>query len=200
MVLRSHDMPKMRNALAPLRDQAPPAPVLAKRPAPALRTPSARVSSWTSFGWSASQWMMLFFVRSGPSEFHAAVGVIPSDRGLNRRLPRPPRGPSNTTAICGDEVTVQASEEEIRFLLVSGQPLREPIAWYGPIVMNKQAELAAGCSRASGWDLHQERLSRHCDVAIASYRSLPCARGPKKRRNRCGTASILFVALSPIRC
>jgi redox-sensitive bicupin YhaK (pirin superfamily) len=41
----------------------------------------------------------------------------------------------------GDEVTVQASEEGIRFLLVSGKSLREPIAWYGPIVMNTQAEL-----------------------------------------------------------
>ena len=41
----------------------------------------------------------------------------------------------------GDEVTVQAGEEGIRFLLVSGKPLREPIAWYGPIVMNTQAEL-----------------------------------------------------------
>ena len=41
----------------------------------------------------------------------------------------------------GDAVTVQASEEEIQFLLVSGKPLREPIAWYGPIVMNTQAEL-----------------------------------------------------------
>ncbi|MGZ3411144.1 MAG: pirin family protein [Xanthobacteraceae bacterium] len=41
----------------------------------------------------------------------------------------------------GDEVTVQAGEEGIRFLLVSGQPLEEPVAWYGPIVMNTQAEL-----------------------------------------------------------
>jgi redox-sensitive bicupin YhaK (pirin superfamily) len=41
----------------------------------------------------------------------------------------------------GDEVTVQASEEGIRLLLVSGKPLREPIAWYGPILMNTQAEL-----------------------------------------------------------
>ena len=46
----------------------------------------------------------------------------------------------------GDEVTVQAGEEGIRFLLLSGKPLREPVAWYGPIVMNTQAELrqAAG--------------------------------------------------------
>ena len=41
----------------------------------------------------------------------------------------------------GDEIVVQAGEEGIRFLLVSGKPLEEPVAWYGPIVMNTQAEL-----------------------------------------------------------
>jgi hypothetical protein len=41
----------------------------------------------------------------------------------------------------GDEIVVQAGEEGIRFLLVSGKPLEEPIAWHGPIVMNTQAEL-----------------------------------------------------------
>jgi quercetin 2,3-dioxygenase len=41
----------------------------------------------------------------------------------------------------GDEVTVQAGEQGIRFLLVSGKPIAEPVAWYGPIVMNTQAEL-----------------------------------------------------------
>ena len=41
----------------------------------------------------------------------------------------------------GDEVTVQAGDEGIRFLLVSGKPLREPVAWYGPIVMNTRAQL-----------------------------------------------------------
>ncbi len=41
----------------------------------------------------------------------------------------------------GDEVTVEAGEEGIRFLLVSGQPIREPVAWHGPIVMNTEAEL-----------------------------------------------------------
>jgi quercetin 2,3-dioxygenase len=41
----------------------------------------------------------------------------------------------------GDEVTVQAGDEGIRFLLVSGQPIEEPVAWYGPIVMNTKAEL-----------------------------------------------------------
>ena len=46
----------------------------------------------------------------------------------------------------GDEVTVQAGEEGIRFLLVSGKPIEEPIAWYGPIVMNTQAELQQAVS------------------------------------------------------
>ena len=41
----------------------------------------------------------------------------------------------------GDEVTVEAGEEGIRFLLVSGKPIEEPVAWHGPIVMNTRAEL-----------------------------------------------------------
>jgi redox-sensitive bicupin YhaK (pirin superfamily) len=41
----------------------------------------------------------------------------------------------------GDEVSVQAGEDGIRFLLISGKPLQEPVAWYGPIVMNTQAQL-----------------------------------------------------------
>jgi redox-sensitive bicupin YhaK (pirin superfamily) len=41
----------------------------------------------------------------------------------------------------GDEVTVQAGEKGIRFLLVSGKPIQEPVAWHGPIVMNTQEEL-----------------------------------------------------------
>ncbi len=41
----------------------------------------------------------------------------------------------------GDEVTVQAGDAGIRFLLVSGKPLEEPVAWYGPIVMNTQEQL-----------------------------------------------------------
>ena len=41
----------------------------------------------------------------------------------------------------GDEVTVTSGDQGVRFLLISGAPLREPIAWHGPIVMNTQAEL-----------------------------------------------------------
>src|SRR5207248_5915576 len=41
----------------------------------------------------------------------------------------------------GDEITVQAGDEGIRFLLVSGKPIEEPVAWYGPIVMNTEDQL-----------------------------------------------------------
>ena len=41
----------------------------------------------------------------------------------------------------GDEVVVRAGDEGIRFLLVSGKPIEEPVAWYGPIVMNTQAQI-----------------------------------------------------------
>jgi quercetin 2,3-dioxygenase len=56
----------------------------------------------------------------------------------------PPPAAENRSLILfddGDEITVQAGEEGVRFLLVSGKPLAEPVAWYGPIVMNTQAEL-----------------------------------------------------------
>jgi hypothetical protein len=50
----------------------------------------------------------------------------------------------------GDEVTVQAGERGIRFLLVSGKPIEEPVAWHGPIVMNTQAELQQAFAELRG--------------------------------------------------
>jgi redox-sensitive bicupin YhaK (pirin superfamily) len=41
---------------------------------------------------------------------------------------------------------VQAGEEGIRFLLISGKPIEEPVAWYGPIVMNTQEQLREAMS------------------------------------------------------
>lgn len=46
----------------------------------------------------------------------------------------------------GDEIVVQAGPEGIRFLLVSGKPIEEPVAWYGPIVMNTQDQLRQAMS------------------------------------------------------
>jgi redox-sensitive bicupin YhaK (pirin superfamily) len=56
----------------------------------------------------------------------------------------------------GDEIVVQAGPEGIRFLLVSGKPLEEPVAWYGPIVMNTQAELQQAVS-----ELQSGKFIRH---------------------------------------
>ena len=56
----------------------------------------------------------------------------------------------------GDEVTVQAGEEGIRFLLVSGQPIEEPVAWYGPIVMNTPEQLEQAYA-----ELHDGTFIKH---------------------------------------
>ena len=59
-------------------------------------------------------------------------GEEPADAAKNRSL---------VLFDSGDEVVVQAGDEGIRFLLVSGKPLEEPVAWYGPIVMNTREQL-----------------------------------------------------------
>jgi redox-sensitive bicupin YhaK (pirin superfamily) len=56
----------------------------------------------------------------------------------------PPAAADNRSLVLfdrGDELMVQAGDDGIRFLLVSGKPLEEPVAWYGPIVMNTQEQL-----------------------------------------------------------
>ena len=67
-----------------------------------------------------------------PTEGVGWADVIPPSQAEDRSLVLFDRG---------DEVTVQAGDEGMRFLLVSGKPLEEPVAWYGPIVMNTQEEL-----------------------------------------------------------
>ncbi len=67
-----------------------------------------------------------------PTEKNDGIEIVPPTEADNRSLVLFDRG---------DDVTVQAGLEGIRFLLVSGQPLREPVAWHGPIVMNTQAQL-----------------------------------------------------------
>jgi redox-sensitive bicupin YhaK (pirin superfamily) len=67
-----------------------------------------------------------------PTESVGRLEASPSTEADNRSLVLFDRG---------DEVTVQAGEEGIHFLLISGKPLQEPVAWYGPIVMNTQEQL-----------------------------------------------------------
>jgi len=57
----------------------------------------------------------------------------------------------------GDEVVVRAGEQGIRFLLVSGKPLEEPVAWRGPIVMNTNEELRKAYSELSDGTFIKER-------------------------------------------
>ena len=59
----------------------------------------------------------------------------------------------------GDEISVQAGEEGVRFLLVSGRPLREPIAWHGPIVMNTRGRNPPGDHGPARRLVHQARLN-----------------------------------------
>ncbi|MFZ1112719.1 MAG: pirin family protein [Candidatus Acidiferrales bacterium] len=56
----------------------------------------------------------------------------------------------------GDEIAVQAGDEGIRFLLVSGKPIEEPVAWYGPIVMNTQEQLRQAIA-----ELHTGAFIKH---------------------------------------
>ncbi len=59
----------------------------------------------------------------------------------------------------GDEVVVQAGEKGIRFLLVTGKPIEEPVAWHGPIVMNTQQELVQAFSELRNGTFIRESAS-----------------------------------------
>jgi len=61
----------------------------------------------------------------------------------------------------GDRVVVSAEKGPVRFLLISGRPLREPVAWYGPIVMNTQEELETAFEEyQNGTFIPQQRRPR----------------------------------------
>ena len=85
------------------------------------------------------------YVFAGSGKFCNASGplAVPTE-GVGWADTTPPTAAENRSLVLfdsGDEVTVQAGPEGIRFLLVSGKPLQEPVAWYGPIVMNTQEQL-----------------------------------------------------------
>ncbi len=85
------------------------------------------------------------YVFEGEGSFRdasAPSGVLTDQPGPIERVVRERTGNRSLVLFdAGDEVTVQAGENGIRFLLVSGKPLEEPVAWYGPIVMNTSEEL-----------------------------------------------------------
>jgi quercetin 2,3-dioxygenase len=86
------------------------------------------------------------YVFEGSGNFRAAsepFGVLTERTdGVNEILVREQTGNRSLVLFdSGDEISVQAGDEGIRFILVSGKPIKEPVAWHGPIVMNSQAEL-----------------------------------------------------------
>ncbi len=85
------------------------------------------------------------YVFAGGGKFcNASAPLAVPTEGIGWLDTSPPQSAENRCLILfdrGDEVVVQAGDEGIRFLLVSGKPLKEPVAWYGPIVMNTQEQL-----------------------------------------------------------
>jgi len=86
------------------------------------------------------------YVFAGSGTFRDAStpqGVLTerADGTTTRTLPNDAENRSLVLFDRGDEIVVQAGDEGIRFLLVSGRPIEEPVAWYGPIVMNSEEEL-----------------------------------------------------------
>ncbi len=85
------------------------------------------------------------YVFAGGGKFCNASGplAVPTE-SVGWADTNPPSEADNRSLVLfdrGDEVKVRAGEDGIRFLLVSGKPLQEPVAWYGPIVMNTQEQL-----------------------------------------------------------
>lgn len=85
------------------------------------------------------------YVFAGSGDFPGASAPQPvpteGEGGIVQALPTSVSDRHLVLFDSGDEVTLQAGEHGIRFLLISGKPLREPVAWHGPIVMNTQEEL-----------------------------------------------------------
>jgi len=85
------------------------------------------------------------YVFAGSGSFRDAAdptGVITEQVGETDTVTRSRAGNRSLVVFDrGDEIVVQAGDAGIRFLLVSGRPIEEPVAWYGPIVMNTEAQL-----------------------------------------------------------
>ncbi len=85
------------------------------------------------------------YVFAGTGNFHDASTPRPVVTEQVGGVETPGTEPVGNRALVlfdgGDEITVRAGDEGIRFLLVSGMPIQEPVAWHGPIVMNTQEEL-----------------------------------------------------------
>ena len=93
------------------------------------------------------------YVFEGDAKFcNASEPLAVPTEGAGWAEAKPPTSADDRTLVVfdrGDDVTVQAGDRGVRFLLVSGKPLEEPVAWYGPIVMNTQEELRSAFEELS---------------------------------------------------
>lgn len=85
------------------------------------------------------------YVFEGSARFDNASEpfAVPTE-GVGSLYTSPPSTADNRSLVlfdAGDEITLETRDEGVRFLLVSGKPLKEPVAWYGPIVMNTNEQL-----------------------------------------------------------
>lgn len=98
------------------------------------------------------------FTHAIPTDYNAFAYVIDGEAyfdqtrtpfahdavGINYFDMKPPCSCNNGTLVLfgeGNSITINTDKKSVRFLLISGKPLNEPIAWYGPIVMNTREEL-----------------------------------------------------------
>ena len=84
-------------------------------------------------------------------------GVLTEQIGIDATIREKTGNRSLVLFDSGDEVVVQAGDEGIRFLLVSGKPIEEPVAWYGPIVMNTNEQLQQAISELRSGTFIKER-------------------------------------------
>ena len=100
------------------------------------------------------------YVFEGNGEFRDAsppMGVLTDEPGPVEKVVRQSAGNRSLVMFDrGDEVVVRAGEQGIRFLLCSGRPLEEPVAWYGPIVMNTHEELRTAIEELRSGEFFKE--------------------------------------------
>ncbi len=77
------------------------------------------------------------YIIEGKGNFGQVIENMPVD------MQKDPFADNGTVVLFddGDEILVTALDKKVRFLLISGKPINEPVAWYGPIVMNSEEEL-----------------------------------------------------------
>ena len=101
------------------------------------------------------------YIFAGSGSFRdASEPQIVQTEIVGQEVPTPSQTLGNRSLVLfdsGDEVAVQAGPDGLRFLLVSGRPIREPVAWHGPIVMNTEEELRQAFGELQNGTFIQDR-------------------------------------------